>query len=185
MQVGRSGGLGVHAARAQTAAGVGLGPCACLDRGELLRGSGSRGSGCRVVVVARVLLEDFGLGHVQVFGVAAANRVLLEDFGLGHVQVFGVAAANCEVWVQRGGVHVDDAVHFCGILLLDLPCDGVKPVERLIVLLASRDGVKLLEHLVVLLAAFGCFWRLHFWKRGHKRFRLMTWWVYKRSLLRR
>ena len=164
MQVGRSGGLGVHAARAQTAAGVGLGPCACLDRGELLRGSGSRGSGCRVVVVARVLLEDFGLGHVQ---------------------VFGVAAANCEVWVQRGGVHVDDAVHFCGILLLDLPCDGVKPVERRIGLLASRDGVKLLEHLVVLLAAFGCFWRLHFWRRGHKRFRLMTWWVYKRSLLRR
>jgi hypothetical protein len=44
--------------------------------------------------------------------------------------VLGVAAADGQVWVEIGDMRVDDSVLYSGVLLLDLPCNGVEPLER-------------------------------------------------------
>ena len=39
------------------------------------------------------------------------------------------AAADGQVWVEIGDMRVDDSVLYSRVLLLDLPCDGVQPLE--------------------------------------------------------
>ena len=67
--------------------------------------------------------------------------------------MLGVAAADGQVWVEIGDMRVDDSVLYSGVLLLDLPCTGVEPLERV-----GRFPPKMEEAFRG--ASFRCWWEL-------------------------